>query len=473
MPNEKLRDLVKTLYRNREGEPLTLSDGQLSIFEAIVKRDYSFWHVMTSTQYGKSDTAGTAVLTVVSNYPEKFAIIAGKKDKAQIIMDYVISHIFDNELTRSRFVVEAGESAENIRRRRNKQHLTFDVGNGQLGEVFIGSAKDALGFGAPNVIVDEAAFVDDREFALVLRMLAGQKNIFLMKIGNPYFRNHFLKSYRDPSYKQIVIDHHQGLKEGRLNPAIVQKAQDEADFDVLYACKFPEESAIDEHGYSILLTESELDRAYLEKPMQPIGWPTIGFDVASGGRNYSTIVIRWENIAMLLWRERTEDTMIVATMVSSFAKQFNVSSYSIAGDDIGAGKGACDRLAEMLGVYPGINVGNKPTDEYSVEMAINPKERYINLRAQKYFEMAHWVRKGGKLIGKGKWEEILEMRWKLQSDRKIKMKGKDEMRDEGIESPDVADALMLSFTKKGQPPYQVQSDNNAQVDSGGVFPKIT
>jgi hypothetical protein len=85
---------------------------------------------------------------VASNYPEKVAIIAGKKDKAQIIMDYAISHIFDNELTKSRFIVGAGETLDYIRRHRNKQHLTFDVGDGQLGELFIGSAKDASGFGA-------------------------------------------------------------------------------------------------------------------------------------------------------------------------------------------------------------------------------------------------------------------------------------------------------------------------------------
>jgi hypothetical protein len=110
-----------------------------------------------------------------------------------------------------------------------------------------------------------------------------------------------------------------------------------------------------------------------------------------------------------------------------------------------------------------------------MEMAVNPKERYLNLRAQKYFEMAHWVRKGGKLAEKGKWEEILEIRWKLQSDKKIKIKSKDDMRDDGVESPDVADALMLSFVKKGQPPISAMQSygSNAQVDDGGIFPKIT
>jgi hypothetical protein len=75
----------KDPIQSRGGSPLLLSDGELEIYQAIVTREYPFWHVMTHTQYGKSETAGIAALTIASNYPEKFAIIAGKKDKPQII----------------------------------------------------------------------------------------------------------------------------------------------------------------------------------------------------------------------------------------------------------------------------------------------------------------------------------------------------------------------------------------------------
>jgi hypothetical protein len=78
MENEQLRSLFKSLVKSDDGSPLTLSDDQLEIFETIVTKFYPFWHIMTS-QYGKSETSGLAVLTVVSNYPETFAIIAGKK----------------------------------------------------------------------------------------------------------------------------------------------------------------------------------------------------------------------------------------------------------------------------------------------------------------------------------------------------------------------------------------------------------
>ena len=35
----------------------------------------------------------------------------------------------------------------------------------------------------------------------------------------------------------------------------------------------------------------------------------------------------------------------------------------------------------------------------------------------------------------------------MQSDRKIKIKSKEDMREAGVESPDVADAFMLSFAR--------------------------
>ncbi len=53
-----------------------------------------------------------AVLTRVATYPEKWAIVAGNKDKAGIIMSAIIRHIFDNEYTKSKFVMAKGETQE-------------------------------------------------------------------------------------------------------------------------------------------------------------------------------------------------------------------------------------------------------------------------------------------------------------------------------------------------------------------------
>ncbi len=157
------RELVAKLYRNNKGEPFILTDGQALIFALIFKKKYPRVHIETYTRYGKSETISMAVLTRVATYPEKFSIVAGKKDKASIIMGYAIGHIFDNAYTSRRFIIDKGESEENIRRYRNKDRINFDLGKGLLGEMFICTGENALGFGAPNVVEDESALISDQD----------------------------------------------------------------------------------------------------------------------------------------------------------------------------------------------------------------------------------------------------------------------------------------------------------------------
>ena len=99
--------------------------------------------------------------------------------------------------------------------------MTFDVGNNQVGEVFILSAESRLtsgedignsmmGFGAPNVIMDEAALISDEADAKAMRMVAGftaSGADFVAKIGNPFTRGHFLKAFEDPAYLKINISY--------------------------------------------------------------------------------------------------------------------------------------------------------------------------------------------------------------------------------------------------------------------------
>ena len=61
------------------------------------------------------------------------------------------------------------------------------------------------------------------------------------------------------------------------------------------------------------------------------------------------------------------------------------------------------------------------------------------------------------------------MRWKTQSDKKVKIKTKEEMRDDGIESPDVADAFMLTFAKIGMGNSGYEDDSDRLFDKYQIF----
>lgn len=439
--------LCRNLYKDEAGNPIELSKGEQEIFELVLSKSKKRVHCLTATQYGKSLTIGLGILTAVSTFPEKWAIVAPSNKKAKIIMGYIIDHIFDNEYTASKFEIGKGESRERIRRERSKDRLNFRHSDGTLGEVFIISTEgrrtkdvlDALmGFGAGQIVIDESSLVDDPQYFGILRMLGGQKENFLLEIGNAMRRNHFYRTSRDEYYHKIKIDWRQGVEEGRFSQEFIDEMKRTMRpdiFKMLYECEFPDATAIDDSGYSFLITENDLDRAYMDD-LQLVGEKKLCVDVAAGGDNYSTIILKTQNGAKILYKERNPDTMSLVGIIIRFAEENLVSSIFV--DVIGVGKGVYDRLREIeewRSKVIGVNNGEKP--EYD--------EDFINRRAQSFWRLGEAIKSGFKLIRHQSWEELLVIKWKVQSDRKIKIKGKDEMLKEGILSPDVADALALGF----------------------------
>ena len=457
---KEAQNLVRTLYKNDKGKPFEITKGQAQIFVAIAKRKHPRIHVQTHTRYGKSEIISMAVLTVVTTEPEKFSIVAGNTDKAGIIMADIIKHIFDNEYTRSKFIIPKGESEENIRRYKNKDRVNFALEEGLLGEVFITNAAGAMGFGAPNVIEDESALVKTGEHSLVMRMLADQPTNFLCKVGNPWPEEHFIKSFEDPNYAKIIVDYKQGIAEGRLTPEYVEEVRREANFEVLWDCQFPPQGKADRSNWVPLLTRDQVKKALVKAPHPGFGIDKIGGDVAGGGRNFSTIIQRRQNVARILYRENESDTMSYAEKIleicyNPITKKDIILRQNVAVDKVGIGRGVYDILNRQIPGINGVNAG----DKVDPNKTLNPNDAlYINLRAKMYWKLYQWIMEGGKLEletekeNESSWYELarIKYRTKLEGTQgKIQIMSKEDMLKEGIESPDVADGLSLTFANSG------------------------
>lgn len=452
--HKKVYELVKSMYKNEDGSPILLSPTQCEIFATISMRLHPRVHCETFTRFGKSRTTALAVLTRASTFPEKWAIVAGSKEKAKIIMGYINAHIFDHEYTASKFRMERGDSAEAIRRNRNKNHISFDVGNGLLGEVFVCSAKEAIGHGAKNIVEDEASLIDDTDHSLVMRMLGDDPHDnFLFKIGNPFNRNHFLKSRLDPAYHKILIDCYQGLHEGRISQQVIDENRSYSFFKVLYECKFPEAEEVDAKGWSYLLTEDDIKRAMERwKTVEHYGKRRLGNDIARGGRNFNVWALRGENYATILAKNHLSDLMAVAGQTQAFMSEHRINEEDVSLDDVGVGGGVTDRMKEAGYTVNAVKEGAKAT-----EMVIkwNPKTKkdeempeYANMRAQLYAGrngLANWIKRTGALDPAIDWSELTRIRYKKNGQGLTVIESKDDMRARGEESPDVADGLMLTF----------------------------
>lgn len=210
--------------------------------------------------------------------------------------------------------------------------------------------------------------------------------------------------------------------------------------------KILEFDAIAIKGYRPLLAQDDLDRAYV-KEMPHVGDRRLGIVIAGGGRGYSVVVMRSDNVAEVLWRETTDDPMMVATKIITIAgeQQIPLDSRHLFPEETGVGREYCAKLNELVtGQRLGLNGGDPPESV----------EKYVNRRTQGYWRMAEWIKQGGKLIGKPLFDEILDAQYKVQPDDKVKIAGREELLDAGVASPDVADALALTFFRKKDPIFK-------------------
>ena len=450
--------LVANYYSDENNDPIELTPGQLELFDIIAGRLFPRTWVGTYTQYGKSFTVALAVLTRVSHYPEKWTIVAPKTEQAKIIMGYIIDHIFDNEALSKKFEIERGESADRIRRERSRDKLTFKMADGSIGGVQILSAQgkskknvlDAvMGFGSPNVILDESSLLGDDHFAGIIRMLGGYKDNFLMQIGNPFYRNHFYKASKNPRYKKLRIDWRQGVEEGRITQDFIDEVRGEMRpeiFRVLYDVRFPDADMVDPDGFLPLLGSSDIDRALVdEAPMT--GENRMAIDVAGGGRNATVAVVRSHTGAKVVFRSHEQDHMLMGPHLVRYAKKYNVKASNVAVDNVGIGHGLWNFLQREIG--SGVK-GIKGGEKVDPDAALNGLE-FENMRAIMYWRMAEWVKGGGKLQRDRGWDEMDDVKYKVKASKKIMLKSKDKMREEGIESPDTADALAMTFAWPEEP----------------------
>ena len=460
---QAIQSLVGSRYKDSAGNPIVLTPGQLDIFSIIAGKMHPRTHCMTYTRYGKSFDCGLAVLTRASTYPEKWAIIAPSNKKAKIIMGVIIDHIFDNEYTASKFDIGKNENRENIRRERSKERINFRISDNRLGEIFILSVegrrtKDVLdavmGFGSPNIILDESGLIDDLPYVGIKRMLGDSfkyEDTFLFEIGNPFKRNHFLKTSKDPDYHHISIDWMQGVQENRTDIRHIEEMRKDTDpitFGILYENKFPGEDQIDTEGYLPLLTEMELDNAQVDIANH-FGNSKLGVDVAGGGANWSVIVRRSEMFAEVALRNKEEDTTILASdalkLKTELITPIGLSPVSritpiveIDIDSVGIGRGCYDIARTKTDRVYAVIGGATAEDDV----------RFADKRAENYWRLRDWILSGGKLLKHECWKELLNIKWKRQHDKRIRIISKDELRKKGIISPDVADGLANTFQNK-------------------------
>jgi hypothetical protein len=163
----------------------------------------------------------------------------------------------------------------------------------------------------------------------------------------------------------------------------------------------------------------------------------IGVDPARFGDDRTSIIRRKGRVAYNLQSYVKKDTMEVVGLVSRIIQTENPDKVFV--DVGGLGAGVVDRLNELgyKQLIVPVNAGSKPLDG----------NKYTNKRAEMWGEMHAWLNDIPSQIpdSDSLHADLCGVKYKFDSNTRLQLEKKEDMKKRGIRSSDEADALALTF----------------------------
>ena len=169
-------------------------------------------------------------------------------------------------------------------------------------------------------------------------------------------------------------------------------------------------------------------KCYLEEPL------ILGVDVARFGDDQSVVCFRRGRDARTIeWTKyRSLDTMQLAARVAELVRLHQADAVFVDGG--GVGGGVVDRLRQLHVDCIEVNFGSKAEDA-----------RYNNKRAEMWGGMRDWLEGGAIPTDRELVDDLIGVEYGFTPTNKIQLEKKEDMKKRGLASPDMADALALTF----------------------------
>lgn len=285
------------------------------------------------------------------------------------------------------------------------------------------------------LIVDEASAVPEAVFESAAGSMSGHDACSIL-IGNPtrnsgmFFRTHHALSNEWRTYHVSCLD------SPRVSADFVKQIMDTYGPDSsAYKIRVLGEFALrdDDTLIPAELVDSAMSRDVAVSPEEPVVY---GLDVARFGDDRSVLCKRRGNVVLEFKVWQGLDLMQLTGAVVNEAKLDKPAEIMV--DSIGLGSGVADRLRELGHVVRDVNVSesssmmNAQAAKLRDELWLSLKE-WLNARACKLPKIDELR------------QELVAPTYTFTSNGKIKVEGKQEMKRRGMRSPDLADALGLTF----------------------------
>jgi hypothetical protein len=171
----------------------------------------------------------------------------------------------------------------------------------------------------------------------------------------------------------------------------------------------------------------------------------IGVDVARYGSDQSVIYIRQgrDGRTREIIKLRGVDTMTVAGRVAETFNETNADAVFV--DGTGVGGGVVDRLRQLGVPVLDVQFGAKPD---GLRVGLADGVSFANKRAEIWGLMREWLKTGAIPNDPELRDQLIGVEYSYTGNQfnAIQLERKEDMKKRGLESPDIADALALTFS---------------------------
>lgn len=345
--------------------------------------------------------------------------------------------------------------------KKNESELWVEFPNGARITLYGADNADTMrGKYFDGAVCDELADWKPHVWGEILRPALADREGWAIFIGTPKGINLFYELYtqaqNNPNWGTAMyrsdetrLEH---LKESEIEEMKLEMSKNEFRQEML--CDFS--AATDDVLITIDLVADSC--AIVLPPHEEIlhGLPkTIGVDVARFGDDRSVIIKRWGHLCYEPEVFENVDNMHLAGIVANRIEDFQPDATFVDG---GRGEGVIDRLRQL-----GHN------DIIEVQFGGSPNNpRYANKRSEIWDLGRQWLVEGGKLPNHTELKtDLCVPTYGFNGAGKLILESKEKIKERGMKSPDIADALMCTFAETVVP-KQHRHEERLEFNTGPV-----
>jgi hypothetical protein len=308
--------------------------------------------------------------------------------------------------------------------------------NGAVIRIFGADNPDAMrGVRLDGVVLDEVAQIKPEVWQDIVQPALSDRKGWALFIGTPsgvnLFSELFYRAERLPQWysARYTVYDTQAIDAEEVER--LRRDMAETSFAREYLCDFTAA------GDDQLMSLADVDQAVhrdLRKEDYDFAPRILGVDPARFGDDRSVIVMRQGLFMAEPQVYRGIDNMELAGRVALSIQELRPDAVFI---DAGNGGGVIDRLRQLGHVVIEVNFGGKPIDPC-----------YVNKRTEMWFALRDWIRGGGKIPNDiNLRQDLAAPTYKFDPSNRIALEPKDKIKARGLPSPDIGDALALTFAQ--------------------------